>query len=64
MFVVMDDILAFFYSFLWPFTRISAALLVAPVFSARSVSIRLRIVLAAALTFVITRCMNGLLLMS
>jgi flagellar biosynthetic protein FliR len=53
MFVVMDDILAFFYSFLWPFTRISAALLVAPVFSARSVSIRLRIVLAAALTFIV-----------
>jgi len=53
MFVVMDDILAFFYSFLWPFTRISAALLVAPFFSARSVSVRIRIVLAAALTFVI-----------
>src|SRR6056300_1325260 len=53
MFVVMDDILAFFYSFLWPFTRISAALLVAPVFSARSVSVRLRITLAAALTFVV-----------
>ena len=53
MFLVMQDILSAFYSFLWPFSRISAALLVAPVFSARSVSIRIRLVIAVALTFVI-----------
>jgi len=52
-FVVMNDILNAFYSFLWPFTRISAALLVAPVFSARSVTVRIRLVIAAALTFII-----------
>lgn len=53
MFAVMSDILSAFYTLLWPFTRISAALLVAPIFSARSVSVRFRLSLALALTFVI-----------
>jgi flagellar biosynthetic protein FliR len=53
MFLVMNDILNAFYTLLWPFTRISAALLVAPIFSARSVNLRVRIMLALALTFVI-----------
>lgn len=53
MFLVMNDILNAFYTLLWPFTRISAALLVAPIFSARSVNLRVRIMLALGLTFVI-----------
>ena len=53
MFAVMNDILGAFYTLLWPFTRISAALLVAPIFSARSVNLRFRLALVAALTFVI-----------
>jgi flagellar biosynthetic protein FliR len=53
MFAVMNDILGAFYTLLWPFTRISAALLVAPIFSARSVNLRFRLALVAALTFVV-----------
>jgi len=53
MFFVMEDILAAFYTFLWPFTRISAALLAAPIFSARSVSVRIRMALGLALTLVV-----------
>jgi flagellar biosynthetic protein FliR len=53
MFVVMQDILDLFYTFLWPFARVSAAILASPILSARSVSIRIRIIIAVALTAVI-----------
>lgn len=53
MFFVMQDILDLFYTFLWPFARISAAILASPILSARSVSIRIRITIAVALTAIV-----------
>jgi flagellar biosynthetic protein FliR len=49
----VPDILALAGGWFWPFARIAAALMVAPVFSARLVPKRVRLVLALALTLVI-----------
>ncbi|MDP4599079.1 MAG: flagellar biosynthetic protein FliR [Pseudomonadales bacterium] len=51
--ILIQEIVERFYNFLWPFTRISALLLAAPLFSLQAVSIRIRIVLALTLTWVI-----------
>ena len=37
-------------SYLWPFLRLSALLMVAPIFGAGTVSVRIRVVLAALLS--------------
>ena len=53
MIILWDDIIDWFYTFLWPFSRISAVLLVAPIFSSTLVIVRMRISLALLLTFLI-----------
>jgi len=53
MFAVWDDVLALFYTFLWPMTRISACLIAAPILSSTSVNTRLRVSLAMVLTILI-----------
>lgn len=45
----LDQLLALTRAWYWPFLRISALLLVAPVFAARSVTVRVRILLAVLL---------------
>lgn len=53
MFAVWDDVLALFYTFLWPMTRISACLIATPILSSTSVNTRLRVSLAMVLTILI-----------
>lgn len=53
MIILWDDIIDWLYTFLWPFSRISAVLLVAPIFSSTLVTVRTRISLALLLTFLI-----------
>ena len=52
------DIIERFYTFLWPMLRISALLLSAPVFSLRSLNVRMRVLLAVALTWMIYPIFN------
>jgi flagellar biosynthetic protein FliR len=47
------DIVERFYAFLWPMLRISALLLAAPIFSLQSVTVRIRILLALALSVMV-----------
>ena len=47
------EITAFLGAWVWPFTRISAMMLVAPIFSARSIPIRIRVAAAIAITMVV-----------
>ena len=47
------DLLAHFYALLWPMLRISALLVAAPIFSLRAVNLRIRIVLALAVTWLV-----------
>lgn len=51
--LLVADIVERFYNLLWPMVRISAFLIAAPFFSLRSVSLRIRILLALALTWMI-----------
>ena len=45
------DIVERFYTFLWPMLRISALMITAPIFSLNAFNLRLRILLALALTY-------------
>ncbi len=47
------DIVERFYSFLWPMLRISALLTSAPIFSLRALNLRVRILLALAITWLV-----------
>jgi len=47
------EITAFVGAWIWPFTRISAMMLVAPVFSAKSMPIKVRIAASIAITMVV-----------
>jgi len=47
------DLLAHFYALLWPMLRISALLVAAPIFSLRAVNLRIRVVLALAVTWLV-----------
>ena len=47
------DIATWIGSFLWPFTRIAAMLAIAPIFGARMVSVRIRLVMALLITWII-----------
>ena len=47
------EITAFLGAWIWPFTRISAMMLVAPIFSSKSVPIKIRVVSAIAITMVV-----------
>ncbi len=51
--VAAEDILLWVTALMWPFVRISAMLLVAPVFGARNVSVRVRIGLALLLAMLV-----------
>jgi flagellar biosynthetic protein FliR len=51
--VAAVDIVERFYAFLWPMLRISALLLAAPVFSLQAVTVRIRVLLALALSVMI-----------
>ena len=51
--LLVSEIVERFNSFLWPMIRISAFLLAAPFFSIRAVSVRIRILLAFLLTWMI-----------
>ncbi len=48
-----ENLLAHFYALLWPMLRISALLVAAPVFSLRALNLRVRIVLALAITWLV-----------
>ena len=47
------DLMAHFYALLWPMLRISALLVAAPIFSLRALNLRIRIVLALAVTWLV-----------
>lgn len=47
------DIVERFYTFLWPMLRISALLIAAPVFSLRALNLRIRVLLALSLTWLV-----------
>lgn len=51
--VAAVDIVERFYAFLWPMLRISALLLAAPIFSLAAVTVRIRVLLALALSVMI-----------
>mgnify|MGYP006088510143 FL=1 len=51
--LLVADIVQRFYMLLWPMIRISAFLLSSPFFSLRAVSVRIRVLLAAVLTWMI-----------
>ncbi len=51
--VAAVDIVERFYAFLWPMLRISALLLAAPVFSLTAVTVRIRVLLALALSVMV-----------
>jgi flagellar biosynthetic protein FliR len=51
--LLVNDIVERFYGFLWPMLRISALMLSAPVFSLRALNLRLRVLLALALTWMV-----------
>ena len=51
--VAAVDIVERFYAFLWPMLRISALLLAAPIFSLSAVTVRIRVLLALALSVMI-----------
>ncbi len=48
---LIEDLVARFYTFIWPMIRISAFLLIAPFFSLDTVSLRVRIALGLLLTW-------------
>ena len=47
------DIVERFYTFLWPMLRVSALLLTAPLFALSAFNLRLRILLALVLTWLV-----------
>lgn len=47
------DLMAHFYALLWPMLRISALLVAAPIFSLRALNLRIRIVLALSVTWLV-----------
>ena len=51
--LLVAEVVERFYMFLWPMIRISAFLLTAPFFSIRAVSVRIRVLLAIVLTWMI-----------
>jgi flagellar biosynthetic protein FliR len=51
--IAVTDLMERFYGLLWPMLRISALLVAAPIFSLRALNLRIRIVLAMALTWLV-----------
>ena len=50
---LVADIVQAFYTIVWPMIRISAMLLTAPIFSMKAVNLRIRVIIAIALTITI-----------
>ena len=50
---LVADIVQAFYTIVWPMIRISAMLLTAPIFSMKAVNLRVRVIIAIALTITI-----------
>ena len=50
---LVSEIVDYFYRLLWPMVRVSAFLLAAPFFSLQAVTVRIRVLLAALLTWLI-----------
>ena len=51
--ILAAEVVDLFYSLIWPMIRISAFLLTAPFFSIRAVSVRIRVLLAVLLTWMV-----------
>jgi flagellar biosynthetic protein FliR len=51
--IAVTELMERFYSLIWPMLRISALLVAAPIFSLRALNLRIRIVLAMALTWLV-----------
>ena len=51
--LLISEVVDRFYMLMWPMIRISAFLLAAPFFSLRAVSVRIRVLLAILLTWMI-----------
>ena len=51
--LLVAEVVELFYKLLWPMIRISAFLLTAPFFSIRAVSVRIRVLLAVLLTWMV-----------
>ena len=51
--IAVTELLERFYGLLWPMLRISALLVAAPIFSLRALNLRIRIVLAMAITWLV-----------
>ena len=51
--ISLDNITAWIGDFFWPFLRIGALFMVAPVFGARTVPVRIRIILAVLMTIIL-----------
>ncbi len=51
--IAVTELMERFYGLLWPMLRISAMLIAAPIFSLRALNLRIRIVLAMALTWLV-----------
>lgn len=49
----LDDIVGWVTAFFWPFLRIGALFMSAPIFGARTVPVRMRIILALLITFLL-----------
>ncbi len=60
MVVTTAEITAFVGAFIWPFTRISAMMLVAPIFSAKTIPIKFRIAMAFSITLIIVPTLPAL----
>jgi len=51
--ISIDQVMAMVGDFFWPFLRISGLFVAAPIFSARAVPVRVRIILAMLITFLV-----------
>jgi flagellar biosynthetic protein FliR len=51
--IAVTELMERFYGLLWPMLRISALLMAAPIFSLRAMNLRIRIVLAMAITWLV-----------
>ena len=51
--VLVSEVIDYFYKLLWPMVRVSAFLLAAPFFSLQAVTVRIRVLLAALLTWLV-----------
>ncbi|MDA8597690.1 flagellar biosynthetic protein FliR [Porticoccaceae bacterium] len=60
--ILVAEVVDLFYSLIWPMIRISAFLLTAPFFSIRAVSVRIRVLLAVLLTWMVYPLTNWPLL--